>query len=247
MVKLAKTNNIRRAIRIDEWEELSVPTVIKTTEAIDSNRLEEAKSLCQYIVTEGKGVHDVLCDWIWNLLTYVAETEGEDAVYKACLATQSGWMMKRTWKAFSRMSVKEQIYISMELMRSHRGGPCQLGETPIVEEEDRYVLIFDPCGSGGRMRRGDPVDGTPPRTRAPYNFGVTKKAYPWSFGLKEVPYYCIHCCVNEILCIEWGGYPLWVTEYNSDPDKPCAWVFYKHSELIPEKYFTRVGKSKPPS
>ena len=104
---------------------------------------------------------------------------------------------------------------------------------------------MDPCGSGGRMRRGDPVDNTPSRLGPPYNFGVTRKAYPWSWNRKNVPYYCIHCAINEILPIEWGGYPLWVTGYTEDASKPCYWHFYKEPRLIPAEYFQRLGFEKP--
>jgi hypothetical protein len=50
--------------------------------------------------------------------------------------------------------------------------------------------------------------------------GRTSKAYPWSWSQAGVPYYCLHCAVNEILMIEWGGWPLRVTEYNPDDTNP---------------------------
>jgi hypothetical protein len=53
--------------------------------------------------------------------------------------------------------------------------------------------------------------------------------------------------VNEILPIEWGGYPLWVTDFDPDASKPCQWRFYKKPEQIPEEYWTRVGATKPDS
>jgi hypothetical protein len=107
---------------------------------------------------------------------------------------------------------------------------------------------FNPCGSGGRMRRIGEVDKTPPRTGKVFNLGVTKKAYPWSWGKVGVPYYCIHCCVfHEILPIEWRGYPIKITEYSDDPMAPCYWYFYKDPALIPDHYFTRIGKKKDPS
>jgi hypothetical protein len=104
---------------------------------------------------------------------------------------------------------------------------------------------MDPCGSGGRMRRGDPVDGTPSRLGPPYNFGVTQKGYSWSWGRKDVPYYCIHCAINEILPIVWGGFPLWVTGYSDDAAAPCYWHFYRSPELIPAEYYHRLGFDKP--
>ena len=69
-------------------------------------------------------------------------------------------------------------------------------------------MWMDPCGSGGRMRRGDAIDGTPSRFGPPSGFGVTSKAYPWSWGKEGVPYDCLHCANMEILSIEWGDAPL---------------------------------------
>ena len=190
-------------------------------------------------------MHDLFCDWIWDILTKTSETQGEEAVYELCRATQATWMLKRTWKGLLKMSVEERVYLNAEIMRCHRCGPKQDGGIEILVEEDRYSIKMDPCGTGGRMRRGDPVEGTPSRLGPRYNFGATKNAYTWSWGRKNVPYYCVHCAVNEILPIEWGGYPLWVTGYSDDASKPCYWHFYKKPELIPEEYFTRLGYKKP--
>jgi hypothetical protein len=101
------------------------------------------------------------------------------------------------------------------------------------------VIYLDPCGTGGRMRR----EG---RTEPPFNYGVTQKAYPWSWGKAGVPYYCVHCCLmSEIYPIESQGVPHRITGYSDDPHEPCAFYIYKSPELIPEEYFTRIGKQKP--
>ena len=203
MVKLVKSEKLRRLVREDEWGDLGLPTQELIVKAIDEGRYDEAKALARYFIPEGKGLHDLFCDWIWDMLTKTAIRDGEEAAYELCRATQETWMMRRTWKGLSRMTVEEQVYVNTEIMRSHRGGPEQDGSIEIIEEEERYSIKMDPCGSGGRMRRGDPVDGTPSRLGPPYNFGATRKAYPWSWGRKDVPYYCIHCAINEILPIEW--------------------------------------------
>jgi len=245
MLKLLKAEKLGRIIRQDDWEDLGVPTADMIVKAIDDGRYEEAKTLAHYFTSEGKGIHDTFCDWIWDILTKTAENYGEEAVYHLCRATQATWMMKRTWKAMQKMSVEERVYVNAEAMRAHRSGPKQDGTIEIIEVEDRYSIKVDPCGSAGRMRRGDPVDGTNSRLGPRYNFGVTKKAYPWSWSRKNVPYYCIHCAINEILTIEWGGYPLWVTGYSEDAFEPCYWHFYKSPELIPDEYFKRLGFKKP--
>jgi len=245
MLRLVESERLKRLIREDDGAELGLPTQEMIVKAIDEGRYEEAKALARYMVPEGKGLHDLFCDWIWDMLTKTAEKDGEEAAYQLCRATQKTWMMRRTWKGLLKMSVEDRVRINAEVMRSHRCGPKQDGEIEIIEEQDRISIKMDPCGSGGRMRRGDPVAGTPSRLGPPYNFGVTKQVHPWSWGLKNVPFYCIHCAINEILPIEWGGYPLWVTGYSDDASKPCYWHFYKKPDLIPDEYFDRLGFKKP--
>ncbi|MBU1274584.1 MAG: hypothetical protein KJ720_04350 [Proteobacteria bacterium] len=236
---------LKRPLRAGGPRELGEPTQELVVRAIEEGRLDEAKELARYMIPEGKSLHDLFCDWIWDIYSKVGAQQGDEAVYRLSRATQENWMMRRTWKAFSKLPVLEQVQLTCEIMRAHRCGPRQDGEVGVEENGERYTIIMDPCGSGGRMRRGDPVDGTPSRLGPPYSFGVTREAHWWCWGQKGVPYYCLHCAVNEILPMEWGGFPLWVTAYDPDHQAPCAWHFYKKPSLIPEIYFTRLGKTKP--
>lgn len=245
MVNLSHMERLKRVVRRDDWRTLGQPTQQLIVKAIDEHNYDTAKALADYIIPESKGLHDLYCDWIWDMLTKTGELHGEESAYQLCRATQETWMMKRTWKALLKMSVEDRVYLNAEVMRSHRCGPKQDGEIEILEEEDRISIKMDPCGSGGRMRRGDPVNGTGSRIKPPYSFGCTKAAHPWSWGKKDVPYYCIHCAINEMLPIEWGGYPLWVTGYHEDASQPCYWHFYRRPELIPDAYFVRLGYEKP--
>ena len=78
-------------------------------------------------------------------------------------------------------------------MRAHLCGPERLGNLELVEHDDRFEISFDPCGSGGRGQRGDPVEGTPSRSDPPYGFGVTKEPHNWAGNEIGVCYYCAHC------------------------------------------------------
>lgn len=234
-----------RLLRTDDTETLGKPTLNMASEAIDAGRADEAKSLVRTAQQEDKALHDLFCDWIWDLLSRFSRRCGEQAMFEMLRESQETWMLRRTWKAFQRLPVFEQVQLTAEIMRAHRCGPKQDGELGIVEDDEKFSIVMDPCGSGGRMRRGDPVDGTPSRLGSPYNFGTTKEAHWWSWGRKDVPYYCVHCAVNEILPIEWGGYPLWVTEFDADASKPCAWHFYKDRKLVPARYWARLGRQKP--
>lgn len=245
MLKLTDLAKTGRKVRQDSTDTLGHSTPSELVAAIERGDKEMAVALAQYVVPEGKSLHDLMCDWIWDLLTKVAERHGEEEMYDLLKESQSTWMMKRTWKAFLSLTVEERVQLTAEVMRAHRCGPDQDGQVEIREYPDRISIVMDPCGSGGRMRRGDSKAGTPSRLGAPYHFGCTRKAHDWSWQQKNVPYYCVHCAVNEVLPMEWGGHPLWVTEYQPDASQPCAWTFYKRSEDIPEEYYTRLGKKKP--
>jgi len=237
----------RKMIKSEDLADHGKNSFAKVKELIEAGNKEEALELVDYMQTEGKVLHDLYCDWTYADLDYVAKKYGEEEVHNMLRHAQT-ILAKVAYGKIPKLTVEDTIRFFSEAMRAHRCGPKEMGDFVIREEEDRYVMEFDPCGSGGRMRRTGEVDETPPRTGPPFNLGKTKKAYPWSWGKKGVPYYCIHCCLwHEIMAIEGKGYPTKITEYSDDPHVPCRWLFYKKPELIPEEYFTRVGKKKDPS
>jgi len=243
MVRIEESSFMKRPIRKDPIHEIGTSTLTKLEEAISGSRKQEALDLCRYLPWEGKRLHDLLCDWPYSMMTYIADRFGEEELYRLLRFNAGLW--KPLQDVIPLITVEEFVQMNLEPMRAHRSGPGEKGDATVTEEPGRFVFSLNPCGSGGRMRRIGELDKTPPRTEPPYNFGKTKKAYPWSWGKKGVLYYCVHCCVmSEIMPIEWGGFPLRVIEYPDHPSDPCIAYIYKEPELIPEKYYTRVGKKK---
>jgi hypothetical protein len=190
-------------------------------------------------------VHDLQADWCWGLLTVFRDALGEERVEEVLRVTQVPWLAER-YARYAEMTPEESLQLTVEGMRGHLAGPGRTGSVDVRDERDRWVLSFNPCGSGGRMRRGDPSRGQVPRTDPPYEFGVTEDAHPWSWGEKGVCLYCAHCAVvNEILPIEATGAPMRVVDYPVDPGAPCRWTIYKSPELVPDEAYTRVGKEPP--
>jgi hypothetical protein len=235
-----------RDIRKDDLPELGISSNTKLEEAIKAGKKEEALKLLEYMTWESIDLHDLYCDWIYANLDYVAKNYGEEELPNILknafrMASIGGY------KDFGSIPLEEVVYKIAEEIRSHSSGPSELGSTTLTEDQEKFVITMNPCGSGGRLRRGE-LDGTASRTEPPFNLGKTLKGYPWSWGKAGVPYYCVHCCIwGELSFIETFGYPLRITEYSDDPQKPCSYLFYKDPEKIPDKYFERVGAVKDPS
>lgn len=248
MLKIDRTL-LGRPLRVDEpVEELGISTYDRLRDAIKAGDTETALELVEYAQVEGKGLHDVYCDWVYSLLTWISENCGEERLLDVL-----SYSKEKVGAAFLDQlkglnNKKEVVQWYTEQMRAHRSGPGESGAITVHEEPDRFVISCDPCGAGGRMRRGGEVDGTPARTDAPFDFGTTKRAYPWSWGRENVSYYCLHCSVwHELLPMLASGVPTrLVADYDPDnPHKPCTLLFYKDPKDIPEKYYARMGLKKP--
>lgn len=190
-------------------------------------------------------VHDNQADWSWGLLTLFQEALGEAAMGDVMRATMEPWLRER-YAAVGSMTPRELYELTIEGMRGHFAGPGRSGEVIVRDEPDRWVMEFDPCGTGGRMRRGDPTRYQTPRTDPPHDFSTVTGAYDWTWNRPGVCTYCAHCAVvNEILPIEQHGTPMRVTDYPEKPGDRCRWTVYKDPAFVPIEAFTRVGKQPP--
>jgi hypothetical protein len=202
--------------------------------AEQENAASALAAFTQY-VDEMRSRHDLAGEFV---STYggVIQEQIDEATAAAVLqdALESCAVLKGMWDAFVRLTPELLAAVLAEHLRGHFSGPGREGSVRIVEEPDRYRLLFEPCGTGGAMRQRQVA-------------GLTKyresSAATWHRA-GEVPSYCAHCALNEITSIKRLGYPAWVTEFDPDPHKPCGWTVYKKPELIPERYFTRLGAKK---
>lgn len=213
--------------------------------AITAGNLDEfGRLLDRYLKTEAWLIHDIHADWAWALLTVFAREWGEDVLTEVLRVTEEPWVTVR-YSAIADMSSEESLQLTVEGMRGHFTGPNRAGHIFITEEADRYVMSFDACGSGGRMRRGDVLVGSGSRLAAPYHFLNVSKAYDWTWNKEGVCAYCAHCAVvNQILPIENLGHPMRMTKYPMNPHDPCRWIIYKDPHGYPPEAYTSVGKAE---
>ncbi len=218
MIKLETSEALGRKIRKDDPVDLAKPD----WDLFLANKTGKELEFIEYTRGRCKANNDSLASFAEIVLTYLARF-GEEHVYEVL---RQRYFPRSKERIAATRSVEEMLQISLE---AHRGHDSKFR---VTEERDRYVVRYDPCGTGGNLRRTRIV-------------GVTSKPYPWSWGKPGVPYYCCHCAILwEIIPIELQGYPSRINIVGERPDDPCISLFYKKPELIPEEYFTRVGKTK---
>lgn len=203
-------------------------------------------------------LHDRSADLMAGLLAFVAKRFGEAALEPCYRHVLEPYLQERYMPFDIREhpyeeTISRNLYISLEAMRAHLVGPERRGDMELIEEEDRWILRFDPCGSGGRMLRGDPLERTGSRVLAPYEFGVTTEARPWTWNETGVCYYCAHCnlALSTLPAERWGhpvrtvDPPLWRGPDHPDTRRKCQWSIWKSLEAIPEREYERIGRTKP--
>lgn len=220
---------------------------------------EGAKEALEQMKETWRRCHDRDVDHTYGLMSEIQSRFGEDAIgemYQDVLLPLFAWRYdkfdidKHPWDD----GLEVLMLVACEAMRGHLVGPERTGDFELIETDDRYILRFDPCGSGGRTIRGDWIEDTPTRMEEPYNWGVSKEPRSWNHNQEGVCLYCSHCIVlMEEMPMDRFGYPVRVIDppiypdTDRDPDKrqKCQWQMFKDPTQVPEEYYERVGRTKP--
>ena len=223
MIRLERSEELKRKIRRDDPVDLATPSWDLVSAAIKAGEADEALNFLEYTrFNESQVNNDSFVSFVETVLTHLAGF-GEEQLPEVL---RKRYIPRMTEFLSTTHGVEDILQRATESQRRHHAN------FTVTEEPDKYVVRYDPCGSGGRLRRTTEM-------------GTTKKAYPWSWGKVGVPYYCCHCCVNwEMIAIELQGYPARLTLVGEKAEDPCIHLYYKKPELIPEEYFTRIGMKK---
>jgi hypothetical protein len=219
----------------------------------------EAKALMATAKETWRQAHDRDVDHTYALMSLIKEELGEPAIrdmFDRVLLPLFVWRYakfdidKHPWDE----GLEVLMLVACEAMRGHLVGPERTGDFELIETEDRYILRFDPCGSGGRTVRGDWIEDTPARMEPPYGWKVTEEKHSWNHYTPGVCLYCTHCIIlMEEMPMDQFGYPVRVIDPPVYPDtdrdpavrQKCSWSMFKDPTKVPEEYYERVGRTKP--
>lgn len=210
--------------------------------AIRDGDVDRTALLLDHVRRVLKTINDEVVRYIQDILTALDQAYGEDEPVKAQRGPYEAIWRERYghWEDFSP---EERLQLTCEGMRPHFGGPTRHGEFDVIDEGDRYHLVFNPCGTGGVLRRGDPETGIAPWPTG----GVNRTPKPYTWGKTGVPWYCTHCCLYlEHWAAEDFGWPIRPVLYHSDPSGPTtSWLIYKRREKTRAEDFERIGLTPP--
>jgi hypothetical protein len=240
-----------------QWDRF-LTSVERTVAAIFREDAKEALELLDDAKETWRRCHDRDVDHSYGLMSEIVARFGESAIgpmWDRVILPLFAWRYdkfdidKYAWED----SLETLMLVACEAMRGHLVGPERTGDFELIETDDRFILRFDPCGSGGRTIRGDTIEGTPPRMEAPYNWTVSEEPHPWNHSQKGICHYCTHCIrLMEELPMDRFGYPVRVVDpprYGArDADgnlEKCQWQMFKDPTKVPEEYYLRVGRVRP--
>jgi hypothetical protein len=223
------------------FEELAQLRYAEAESALKSREYRAVKMAVEGMRQTYLRLNDLVVRWVQDLLTYLADTYGEEEPARAMRPAYDRIWRER-YRLWTKLTPEEQLALSAEGMRAHFGGPTRRGEFKVRDEGDRYAMFFDPCGTGGIMRRGDPVSGAGPYP----THGLNRLPKDWTWGKSGVHWYCTHCSLYvEKFPAEDYGYPIRPLAHNLDPQAPCVWYIYKDPALTRPEHFLAIGL-KPP-
>jgi hypothetical protein len=215
----------------EELREMERRTLDVVQEAIEQGDKQKAKDLVQRMYKEFNHLHDGYMFWATGLLTYIYQNYGIESVEKAerFAHTIEG---KTVFKPPEETDVRSLVTHLASSLRGH------LQPLTIEEDDEKIVLTMKPCGSGERIIE---LGG--------YEAGLAKVEEPHriTWGIKDFPIYCVHCPIMETLAFEATG-DLQPVHLVNETKKHgfCHFAYYKDPANIPEEYYRRLGKEKPP-
>lgn len=201
--------------------------------ALDSGDIDAVRDQLDRAERQSRQLKDYSISWIADLLSFIAEELGEEAVERALrrfgdrnLAPPPGG--QDLWRVPATVRAK---VVTRAMLANH-------GAVEVEEDDDKITLRFR-CGSGGWLIDNGAYDGAEA-------LATLRQNGPRTFGRDELPVYCAHCSINnEIQPVEWRGTLTTVEHPPRAPGERCIHEVYKRPDAVPDEAYVRIGKTKP--
>lgn len=166
-------------------------------------------------------LHDLYVQWATYLMSAVYTARGADYLLH---------FLEHTYNSvFEAFYLLGEALDDVSLLRMFaRVWHYHIAKFRVEEEDDRFVFILDPCGSGGRMLRAE-------MTKGGFRYGdgralEMEQPHDINFRRSDFPIYCTHCASTNRA--QFAGRPwLFVVDGHAQrtAGHPCVQYLYKKS------------------
>lgn len=219
----------------DEIEALGIPRCTRALKRLDQGRTD-ILDLTAGQHREWRPLHDLFCLFVTAVFSWADREQGaaylSELVYETYVT-----LFEMPYVTHGLMDDRSLVRTLARNWHYHQAG------FHVTEEEDRFVFHLDPCGSGGRLNRGE-LGG---EGRYPYGKGMLhaiERPDPHTFMRAPFPSYCIHCAATNR--DQFLGKP-WAFLVDGDVPQPpagsCRQYLYKKASprLAPPRLLEQVG------
>lgn len=230
----------------DELEEMGRRTLDRLLDRVAAEDLPGAEAAARRMFNEFESMHRLYRRWVTATLTFIVERYGEDVLREAMQAGVDAW-----WTPNLEKIVEGSDDIAQAIRWFASGLRGHLVGLDVEEDDEKVTIQMTPCGSGGRLLEEGAYDGED-------SFASLPPSPQLTYGLPDCPVYCAHQPLMELLAVQRYGSPFVVIEPAAycttrgersirGGDAHCAFVIYKEPAAVPDRYFQRLGITRPPS
>jgi len=223
----------RTGATIEEVLTVSSSPLRRMAELIDAGDKAGGKRFYLDLEKAFRDLHDLYRDWVTSLLSHVYREYAVEGLNQ-CLrySSEKGWMPWMMEDITHDVKVRLRDWVRLLAIGN-------FASLRIEEDDEKFVITQDPCGSCGRQHR----DG---RYEPPWDLAVVREKHPITFNLGNVTAYRTHIAVmHTIMPIERIGAPWPAMECPQTKDAPCRILMYKNPRQAAPHHYARVGMKQP--
>jgi len=200
---------------------------------IDAGDKAGAKKFYREVEKTCRDLHDFYREWVTASISHVYREYGVEELNQ-CLrySSEKGWMPWMMEDITHDVKTRLQDWTRLLAVGN-------FATLKIEEDEEKFVIIQDPCGSCGRQHREGRYD-------APWNLALVKEKHPITFNQGEVTAYRTHIAVmHTIMPIERIGAPWPVIQCSHEKSGTCRILLYKDARHAAPEHYAMVGMQQP--
>ncbi len=219
----------------DELENLRFQAYALAVKAIDAGDYARARRHLILSKTEWYLGHHFGRDLITAQTGWILENHGVEHCWEAVDQCYNLPTMGAVLGQVDVMPYRDQVQWLSTLFHQHGM------KYTWYEDEGRIALDAAPCGSGGRLIDEGAYEG-------PKHLPLVHGPSVESFGLDEMPVYCMHCPGTNKYVLEHGRPHFLLVEPGIKDGKitgHCRFNIFKSEDAIPQEVYDRVGVQRP--